>query len=84
MAQVAVAWVLSKEGVTAPIVGTTNLENLKDIISTSYASPTSFSILRCQGADAQPMPTDGISVKLTEEEIKHLEEPYKSRAIIGH
>ena len=34
MAQVAVAWVLSKEGVTAPIVGTTNLDNLKDIIGT--------------------------------------------------
>ena len=32
MAQVAVAWVLSKDGVTAPIVGTTNLDNLKDIL----------------------------------------------------
>ena len=32
MAQVATAWSLSKEGVTAPIVGTTNLQNLKEII----------------------------------------------------
>ncbi|KAI0338561.1 aryl-alcohol dehydrogenase [Trametopsis cervina] len=32
MAQIATAWVLSKEGVSAPIVGTTNLDNLKDII----------------------------------------------------
>ncbi|KAG5639477.1 hypothetical protein H0H81_001599 [Sphagnurus paluster] len=32
MAQVAVAWSLSKEGVTAPIVGTTSLKNLEDII----------------------------------------------------
>jgi aryl-alcohol dehydrogenase-like predicted oxidoreductase len=32
MAQVAIAWVLSKEGVTAPIVGSTNLEHLKDIL----------------------------------------------------
>lgn len=32
MAQIAVAWILSKEGVTAPVVGTTNLNNLKDII----------------------------------------------------
>ncbi|RDB25329.1 Versiconal hemiacetal acetate reductase [Hypsizygus marmoreus] len=32
MAQVAIAWCLSKEGVTAPIVGTTNLKNLEDII----------------------------------------------------
>jgi len=32
MAQVALAWVLSRDGVTAPIVGTTSLENLKDLI----------------------------------------------------
>ncbi|KDQ17444.1 hypothetical protein BOTBODRAFT_607037 [Botryobasidium botryosum FD-172 SS1] len=33
MAQIAVAWVLSKDGVTAPIVGTTSLKNLDDIIA---------------------------------------------------
>ena len=32
MAQVAVAWMLSKEGVSAPIVGSTNLKNLEDIL----------------------------------------------------
>lgn len=32
MAQVSVAWILFKEGVTAPIIGTTKLENLHDII----------------------------------------------------
>ena len=32
MAQVSVAWILSKEGVTAPIVGTTSLKNLQEII----------------------------------------------------
>ncbi|KAH9923733.1 Aldo/keto reductase [Epithele typhae] len=32
MAQVAIAWMLSKEGVSAPIVGSTSLENLEDII----------------------------------------------------
>ncbi|KAG8916863.1 hypothetical protein FRC01_002817, partial [Tulasnella sp. 417] len=32
MAQVAIAWTLQKDGVTAPIVGTTSLDNLKDII----------------------------------------------------
>lgn len=35
MAQVATAWVLSKEGVTAPIVGSTNLGHLKDVIGMS-------------------------------------------------
>ncbi|KAF9529797.1 aryl-alcohol dehydrogenase [Crepidotus variabilis] len=32
MAQVSVAWILSKEGVSAPIVGTTSLKNLEDIV----------------------------------------------------
>jgi aryl-alcohol dehydrogenase-like predicted oxidoreductase len=32
MAQVAIAWILSKEGVTALVVGTTNLNNLQDIL----------------------------------------------------
>ena len=32
MAQVAVAWCLAKDQVTAPIVGTTKLDNLKEII----------------------------------------------------
>ena len=33
MAQVAIAWTLAKDAVTAPIVGTTKLQNLVDIIS---------------------------------------------------
>ncbi|KAG6862946.1 hypothetical protein C0993_000852, partial [Termitomyces sp. T159_Od127] len=33
MAQVAVMWSLSKEGVTAPIVGTTSLKNLEELIA---------------------------------------------------
>ncbi|PIL33284.1 transporter [Ganoderma sinense ZZ0214-1] len=59
MAQVAVAWVLAKPHVTAPIVGTTSLSNLEDILG-------------------------GLNVKLSEEEIKSLEEPYKPMAVTGH
>ncbi|THH13537.1 hypothetical protein EW146_g6692 [Bondarzewia mesenterica] len=59
MAQVALAWMISKEGVSAPIVGPTSLKNLHDLI-------------------------EGVHVKLTEEEIKYLEEPYKSQAVRGH
>ncbi|KAJ3514791.1 hypothetical protein NLJ89_g2162 [Agrocybe chaxingu] len=59
MAQVSIAWILSKEGVSAPIVGTTSLKNLEDIIA-------------------------GVHAKLTDEEIKFLEEPYKPQNIIGH
>ena len=32
MAQIAIAWALHKPGVSAPIVGTTSLKNLEDII----------------------------------------------------
>ncbi|QRV91186.1 aldo/keto reductase family protein [Ceratobasidium sp. AG-Ba] len=59
MAQVAIAWSLSKEYMTAPIIGTTNLKNLEDIIGS-------------------------LDVKLTEEEIKKLEEPYAPQPIVGH
>ncbi|GBE82879.1 Aldo keto reductase [Sparassis latifolia] len=59
MAQVAIAWCLAKDGVSAPIVGTTSLDNLKDIIG-------------------------GVSVTLTEDEMKYLEEPYVPQEIVGH
>ncbi|KZP26869.1 Aldo/keto reductase [Athelia psychrophila] len=32
MAQVALAWVMQRDGVSAPIVGTTSLENLRDLV----------------------------------------------------
>lgn len=32
MAQIALAWIMQKDGVTAPIVGTTSLENLNDLL----------------------------------------------------
>ena len=38
MAQVAMAWVLSKPHVTAPIVGTTSLANLEDILGQYFTS----------------------------------------------
>ncbi|KAH9899234.1 Aldo/keto reductase [Cubamyces lactineus] len=59
MAQISTAWVLSKPGVTAPIIGTTSLKNLEDILG-------------------------ALNVKLTAEEIKYLEEPYKPTNILGH
>jgi len=36
MAQVAIAWILTKDGITAPIVGTTSLKNLEDILEGVY------------------------------------------------
>ncbi|KAH9890408.1 Aldo/keto reductase [Cubamyces lactineus] len=59
MAQIALAWIMSKPGVTAPIIGTTSLKNLEDILG-------------------------ALEVKLSEEEIKYLEEAYKPMTITGH
>ncbi|KAJ1305388.1 hypothetical protein OPQ81_000403 [Rhizoctonia solani] len=59
MAQVALAWVLSKDYTSAPIVGITNIKNFEDTIG-------------------------AIDVKLTEDEIKLLEEPYTPQGIVGH
>ena len=38
MAQVSLAWLTSKEGVAAPIVGTTSLDKLKELIG-NYLLP---------------------------------------------
>ncbi|KAG6872696.1 hypothetical protein C0995_007490 [Termitomyces sp. Mi166 len=59
MAQIAVMWSLSKEGVTAPIVGTTSMKNLEELIAVAH-------------------------MKLTDEEVKYLDEPYVAQAVIGH
>jgi len=40
MAQTALAWIMKKEGVTAPIVGTTSLDNLKDLLGAVHISLT--------------------------------------------
>ncbi|KNZ71972.1 Putative aryl-alcohol dehydrogenase [Termitomyces sp. J132] len=81
MAQIAVMWSLSKEGVTAPIVGTTSIKNLEELIErgvvrvhttisyVSYGFDILFSVAH---------------MKLTEEEVKYLEEPYVAQAVIGH
>ncbi|KAJ7230909.1 NADP-dependent oxidoreductase domain-containing protein [Mycena haematopus] len=59
MAQISIAWLLAQDAVSAPIVGTTSLANLADIVG-------------------------AINVKLTEEEVKYLAEPYQPMAVLGH
>lgn len=56
--QVALAWLLHKEPVVAPIVGITKVEHLEDAVK-------------------------AVSVKLTSEEIKYLEEPYIPHQVVG-
>jgi 1-deoxyxylulose-5-phosphate synthase len=59
MAQVALAWMLSKSVITAPIIGATKPHHLDDAVA-------------------------AVSVKLTPEEIKHLEEAYQPHPVLGH
>jgi len=59
MAQIALAWTFVKDSVSAPIIGTTSIEKLKDLIAS-------------------------LDVKLSEEDIKYLEEPYKPQPRFGH
>ncbi|EIW54279.1 Aldo/keto reductase [Trametes versicolor FP-101664 SS1] len=58
MAQVALAWIFAKPGVSAPIIGTTNLSNLEELLG-------------------------ALDIKLSEEEVKYLEEPYKPMVVVG-
>jgi aryl-alcohol dehydrogenase-like predicted oxidoreductase len=57
-AQVALAWLLSRPGVTAPIIGATKPEHLEDAVR-------------------------AVSLKLTAEELKALEAPYKPHEVRG-
>ncbi len=57
--QIALAWILSKPGITAPIIGASKPHHLDDAIAS-------------------------LSVKLSEDEIKRLEEPYRPHRILGH
>lgn len=57
--QAALAWLLSKPGLTAPIVGASKPEHLDQAI-------------------------DAVSIRLTPEQVKMLEEPYRPHRIMGH
>ncbi|GAA5989397.1 hypothetical protein JCM10908_001293 [Rhodotorula pacifica] len=59
MAQVTTAWVLAQPQVTAPIIGSTRIEALREAAAATH-------------------------LKLSEEEIKAISEPYKPRGILGH
>jgi aryl-alcohol dehydrogenase-like predicted oxidoreductase len=59
MPQVAIAWMLAKPGITAPIVGASRLEHLE------------------QAAAA-------ITIALSPEQLRALEEPYRPHPVLGH
>jgi 1-deoxyxylulose-5-phosphate synthase len=57
-AQVALAWMLSKPVITAPIIGATKAGHLEDAVA-------------------------AVDLKLSEEEIRRLEEPYQAHPVLG-
>ncbi len=57
--QIALAWVLSKPYIAAPIVGSSKIEHLDQAIA-------------------------ALDIKLSDEEINHLEESYQPHPILGH
>ena len=75
MANVAMAWSLAR--VTAPIIGSTNIKNLEELISTCDYPYRETRLTLSFFAD-------GAEVSLTQEEIQYLEEPYKARSVMGH
>lgn len=56
---IALAWLLQKEPVTAPIIGATKITHLEESVG-------------------------ALSVKLSQEEVQGLEEPYVPHRIVGH
>ncbi|HTZ51519.1 MAG TPA: aldo/keto reductase [Spirochaetia bacterium] len=57
--QVALAWLLGKPGITAPIIGASRLEHLDQAV-------------------------DAVGVRLSAEQVKLLEEPYRPHQVLGH
>ena len=57
--QIALAWMLNKAYISAPIIGATKLEHLEQSIA-------------------------ALDIKLSDEEVKRLEEPYLPHPVLGH
>jgi 1-deoxyxylulose-5-phosphate synthase len=58
-AQIALAWLLHKPGVTAPIIGATKMPQLDEAVA-------------------------ALEIRLTDDEIKRLEQPYVPHPVLGH
>ena len=58
-AQIALAWLLGKRDVKAPIVGPTAVSQLEELV-------------------------EAVDMKLTQDQARRLEEPYKPHPVLGH
>jgi aryl-alcohol dehydrogenase-like predicted oxidoreductase len=57
--QIALAWLLNKPHISAPIIGATRMDHLEQAIA-------------------------ALEIKVTEDEVKRLEEPYQPHPVLGH
>ncbi|HMR97671.1 MAG TPA: aldo/keto reductase [Anaerolineales bacterium] len=57
--QIALAWLMNKPHISAPIIGATKMDHLEQAIA-------------------------AVDIKLTDDEVKRLEEPYKPHPVLGH
>lgn len=57
--QIALAWLLNKPHIAAPIIGATKMDHLEQAIA-------------------------ALEIKLSDDEVKRLEEPYKPHPVLGH
>jgi aryl-alcohol dehydrogenase-like predicted oxidoreductase len=58
-AQIALAWILRKPGITAPIIGASKMPHLEQAVA-------------------------ALEIKLSDEDIAFLEEPYRPHPVLGH
>jgi len=58
-AQIALAWMLHKPGITSPIIGASKMPHLDEALT-------------------------AMDIKLTEDDMKFLEEPYQPHPVLGH
>ncbi|MFX0064852.1 MAG: aldo/keto reductase [Candidatus Hermodarchaeota archaeon] len=58
-AQIALAWLFSKDHVTSPILGITKIEHIEQAV-------------------------EALEIKLSSDDVKRLEEPYKPHPVLGH
>ena len=58
MAQISMAWVMAKPGVSAPIIGTTSLKNLEDLLGALDVTLTDEEIKFLE-EEYRPLPISG-------------------------
>ena len=63
--------------VTAPILGATSVNHLKDLIGVSYWAPRML-------MDRLTLDLDAVHLRLDADELKYLEEPYRPQEVFGH